>query len=386
MTLFANRLLLDATSTTTKDAFFGWEHIFEVLERYSMALGLAALLALILFIAHRILMTGPKAKGAEARLPRQLTMLAITVIGLFVVLLALPLPDETRGDMLSLVGVLFTAIIALSSTTFVSNAMAGLMIRIINCFRPGDFVRVKSEFGRISERGLFHTELQNEDGELTTLPNLYLMTNPVSVVRKSGTIISACVSLGYVEPWEKIETLLKQAARKIGLADSFVHVLELGDFTIVYKIAGFTDDVTSLLTMRSNLHKEMLDVLHDANVEIMSPTFMTQRQISQDDAMIPTRAHRAVRTRRDQPAPEEKIFEKANRAAGIEDLKAKHAKLIDQLDELAGSKPTAEEKEAHAEQKKLLEAEADVLLEQIEASSKQMSDANDVDKSEGPQT
>jgi small conductance mechanosensitive channel len=383
MTLYANRPTLEEGSTTTNVAFFGWEHISEVLERYSMALGLAALLALTLFIAHRVLMTGPKAKGAEARLPRQLTMLAITVIGLFVVLLSLPLPDETRGDMLSLVGVLFTAIIALSSTTFVSNAMAGLMIRIINCFRPGDFVRVKSEFGRISERGLFHTELQNEDGELTTLPNLYLMTNPVSVVRKSGTIISATVSLGYDEPWEKIETLLKQAARKIGLKDSFVHVLELGDYTIVYKIAGFTDDVTSLLTLRSDLHKEMLDVLHGANIEIMSPTFMTQRQISQDDAMIPRRAHRAARTKRNHPAPEEKIFEKANRAAGIEDLKAKHAKIIDELEELADNKPKAADKETHAEQVKQLEAAADALFEQIEASSKEMSDTSEVDKSEG---
>ncbi|MFT6042559.1 MAG: small conductance mechanosensitive channel [Gammaproteobacteria bacterium] len=350
----------------------------EVLAEYSLPLGLALCLGLTLFIAHRVLMSGPKAKGAEARLPRQLTMFGITLVGLLIVLLSMPLPGDVRSDVLGLVGIAFTAVIALSSTTFVSNAMAGLMIRIINCFRPGDFVRVKSEFGRISERGLFHTELQNEDGDLTTLPNLYLMTNPVSVVRKSGTIISATVSLGYDEPWEKIETLLKQAARKTELLDSFVQVLELGDFTIVYKIAGFTDNVSSLLTLRSNLRKEMLDVLHGANVEIMSPTFMTQRQITPDDAMIPTRTHRSAQSKRVEPAPEEKIFDKANRAASIEDLKAKYSKLTDELEELAGTKPGAAEKEAYAEQKKLLQNKADELLEQIENGSKQISEGDNV--------
>ena len=381
MTPIVNQLVLDTTGGKETTSFFDRLDLSGLAADYALPLGLAVLLCFTLFFAHRILMTGPKAKGAEARLPRQLIMLAITLSGLFIVLLTMPLPDETRSDILGLVGVAFTAIIALSSTTFVSNAMAGLMIRIINCFRPGDFVRVKSEFGRISERGLFHTELQNEDGQLTTLPNLFLMTNPVSVVRKSGTIISATVSLGYDESWEKIETLLKKAAAKVGLEDSFVHVLELGDFSIVYKIAGFTDDVASLLTLRSNLHKEMLDVLHGANVEIMSPNFMTQRQITLDDAMIPTRIHRAPKSKTPSPSPEEKIFEKANRAASIEELKAKHAKVTDELEELMGEKPKADEKEAHAARMKLLESQADELLEQIEAGSKEMSDAADVDKS-----
>ena len=60
-------------------------------------------------------------------------------------------------------------------------------------FRPGDFVRVGERLGRVTERGLFHTEIQTEDRDLTTLPNLYLVTNPVTVVRASGTIVSTTV-------------------------------------------------------------------------------------------------------------------------------------------------------------------------------------------------
>jgi small conductance mechanosensitive channel len=34
-----------------------------------------------------------------------------------------------RGELLGLFGLVLTAVVALSSTTFVSNAMAGLMLR-----------------------------------------------------------------------------------------------------------------------------------------------------------------------------------------------------------------------------------------------------------------
>lgn len=345
--------------------------LLETLEDYIPTLAGIAVMVVLLAFSQRLLLSGLKSKGAEARLPRQLMMLALTLCGLFVILLLLPMEATTRGDVIRLIGVLFTAVIALSSATFVSNAMAGMMVRKIKCFRLGDFVRVKEEFGRITERGLFHIELQTEEGDLTTLPNLYMITNPVSVVRNKGTVISATVSLGYDEPRDRVETLLKMAAKEVNLTDAFVHVLKLGDFSILYKIAGFSTDVKSMLTTRSNLRKGMLDALHDANVEIMSPTFMTQRQIGQDDAMIPTRTHRVAKSRNTgEPVAEDVIFEKADRAAGLEVLKDRHAKLMEELAQVSGKKAKGEEKERLSERREELISEAAKLIEQIDESAK----------------
>ena len=69
-------------------------------------------------------------------------MLLLMVTGLIAVVLALPFGEATRGQVLSVVGLLLSAIIALSTTTFVANALAGLMLRFVRSFRPGDFVRV----------------------------------------------------------------------------------------------------------------------------------------------------------------------------------------------------------------------------------------------------
>ncbi len=346
------------------------QNLLDRLAAYVPALAVAAITAVLLAIGQRVLMRGPSANGAEARLPRQLIMLFLTVLGLFLVLLALPLETDTRGQVLSFAGVLFTAVIALSSATFVSNAMAGMMVRMIKCFRPGDFVRVKEEFGRITERGLFHVELQTESGDLTTVPNLYLITNPVTVVRSKGTVISTKVSLGYDESWDRMESLLKGAAEKAGLTDAFVHVLELQNFAILYKVAGFSSDVQSMLTTRSNLCKEMLDALHHANVEIMSPTFMTQRQIKQDDAIIPTRSRRSVQKVPTEHTPEAVIFEKANRAAGLEALKDQHDKVREELAEIGVNKAKGEERDKQSERRQVLESAADGLLQEIDEVAK----------------
>jgi len=134
-------------------------------------------------------------------------MVLLTAAGLLIVILVIPMGDTMRGQVLSLIGILLSAAIALSSTTVPGNAMAGVMMRGVRNFRMGDFIRAGEHFGRVSEQGLFHTEIQTEDRELTTIPNLHLVTHPVTTIRTSGTMISTSVSLGYDVSRLRIEEL-----------------------------------------------------------------------------------------------------------------------------------------------------------------------------------
>ena len=54
--------------------------------------------------------------------------------------------------------------------------------------------------------------IQTEFRDLVTVPNLYLVTPPLRVVRASGTIISAEVSLGYDVPRMDVADMLCKAA------------------------------------------------------------------------------------------------------------------------------------------------------------------------------
>lgn len=269
--------------------------------------------------------------GAEQKLPRQVGMLLLTVISLLMIILVLPISDNTRGQILSLIGIVLTSIIALSSTTFVSNAMAGLMLRVINTFKPGDYLRFNDQLCRVTERGLFHTEVQNEDKDLITYPNLFLITNSVTVISHEGTLITCSLSLGYDVPRKKIEKHLILAAESIGLETPFVLVKSLGDFSVGYKVSGFLNEVKNLVTWRSNLYKAVLDQLHKAEIEIVSPNFMNTRQFDNQTTFIPEKFNIKLTNTDKQESVEEKVFDKAEAASEKEVLTLERAAVLNEI-------------------------------------------------------
>jgi small-conductance mechanosensitive channel len=255
--------------------------------------------------------------GAQFRF--QLIMLALSFAGLLAIIVALPVKDALRGQLLSLIGILLTAAIALSSTTFIGNIMAGIMLKVMKNARPGDFITVAELTGRITEMDLLHTEIQTEFRDLVTVPNLYMVTQPLQVVRASGTIIQAEVSLGYDVSQARVTEVLCAAANDAGLKDSFAQVRELGDFSVTYRVAGLLEDVTSLISARSKLRAAMLDALHAKKIEIVSPNFMNTRALSEDRKILPPRARKVIQQA---PTSAEKIaFDKAEEAASVEKIR-----------------------------------------------------------------
>lgn len=323
---------------------FNLEEMSQPLVKFLPVFETIVIVVVILWVADWLLIRRDSLTK-ESRLPGQVIMLLLSVIALIAVVLALPVSESTRGDLLGLLGLVLTGVIALSSTTFVSNAMAGLMLRSVKSFRHGDFIRTTQHFGRVTERGLFHTEIQSEDRDLITLPNLFLASNPVTVIRSSGTIISCELSLGYDVPHHQLSPLLKKGAEAAGLQDPFVQVLTLGDFSINYRISGYYSEVKHLLTMRSRLREEILDKLHDAGVEIVSPAFMNQRQFNSGEKFIATSKLRDPLESSD-VAHESKIFDKADRAEKIRILKDELNDLIEQIKTLKEQLEEQEEPEA----------------------------------------
>ena len=285
------------------------------------------IVALILFAASKFI----DKTDRTHQFGSQLTMVVLTMIGAGAIVLALPIKESLIQAILSLVGIVLSAVIALSATTFMGNAMAGFMLRGLKKFKAGDFIRCGEYFGRVTERGLVHTEIQTEDSELTTLPNLFLVTHPLTTVRSTGTIISATVSLGYDVPRASVQEALIAAAQKTELAEPFVQVQDLGDFSVTYRVAGFTGEVKRLLARRSKLRGAMMDELHGANIEIVSPSFMNQRRV--EEAVIPQVDDRADAASDDQDT-NRFVFDKAEAAETHEFLITQRKALQDEIDEL----------------------------------------------------
>lgn len=326
---------------------------------------------LVVWLAYRLLFKR-RSPSSVSRISQQLFIAALIGIFLVIVILELPIGDAPRGQLLSLLGLLVTAAIALSSTTLLGNAMAGLMLRSVRNFKPGDFIIVDSHRGRVSELGLLRTEIQTDKRNLTTLPNLYLINNPVTVVRPSGTFIAATVSLGYDVPRHSVEECLVQAAENASLTDPFVFVLELGDFSIMYQTAGFLAEVKYLISAESKLRECMLDALHEAGIEIVSPTFMNQRQLSKDRLFIPKEARRpAEKPAAEETRPEERMFDKAevaeSEAKAVEQLKA----VVQEMEKIPKNEIEELSKEAAAARLEELQIARSKLELEIEAHKEQ---------------
>lgn len=294
----------------------------------------------------------------DAQFRFQLIMLALTFAGVLAIIVALPIKDAVRGQLLSLIGILLSAAIALSSTTFIGNIMAGIMLKVVRNARPGDFITVADLTGRITEMDLLHTEIQTEFRDLVTVPNLYMVTQPLKVVRASGTIIQAEVSLGYDVPHTKVAEILCKAADGSGLKDSFVQVRELGDFSVIYRVAGLLEDVTSLISARSRLRAAMLDALHGANIEIVSPNFMNTRALDDQQRFIPIPSRKTVT--QVQAQPEQIAFDKAEEAASVE-------KIRNAIEQTAAELKALEETGDDTEQRTMLEEKKARLVEQLKA-------------------
>ncbi len=286
---------------------------------------LIAVLTIVFVVRHILNRRYADSVGLKFRI--QFILLLLSFGGLIAVILASPVTEGAKTQLLSLIGILLSAALALSSTTFLGNIMAGLMQRAVKSFRVGDFIRVQDYFGRVSELGLFHVEIQTEDRDLTTMPNLFLATHPVKVIR-GGTLVTAEVSLGYDVGRKIASEQLRAAASEAGLEDSFVHVMELGDFSVTYRVSGILGDVKSLLSARSRLREEILDNCHAAGIEIVSPNFMNQRVLDAERKMIPPNPDLDLTPAPDQEhLPEERIFDKAEKAQSLERIRQHEEKL-----------------------------------------------------------
>lgn len=310
--------------------------------------------AIVYWVNKRLL--AHYADQPQRQFQRQMLMLGIVLLAVLCIVVLLPIGDAMRGQLLGLLGLLLSATIALSSTSLVGNAMAGIMLRTLQNFRLGDHIEVGEHCGRISEMDLLHTEIQTEDRDLTTLPNLFLVTNPVRVMRSSGTIVSVEVSLGYDINRQDIEELLLNAAAEAGLEQPFVQVRSLGDFSVTYRIAGLQKDLKQLMSARRRLRACTLDALHDGGVEIVSPTFMNTRAFDNSAQFIPEA--KAGELSGDQVNVDAIIFDKADQAELLENMReskaAAQARLA-QVNETLAKLEDGDAKDAAAREAKTLE-------------------------------
>ncbi len=216
-----------------------------------------------------------------ARATRRLLTVLIWIFGLTV---AYPYIPGSNTDAFKGVSVFVGLVISLGSAGLVNQVMSGLVVIYSRALRPGEFVSVGDDMGRVTEVGMLSTKILTRKREEITIPNAVLVgTKTVNYSRHAsvaGVGVGTTITIGYDAPWRQVHAmLLDAAAQTTGLRkDPAPRVWQraLSDFYVEYELVVSLDQPEDRVPILSELHMHIQDAFNEQGVQIMSPHFEGQ--------------------------------------------------------------------------------------------------------------
>jgi small-conductance mechanosensitive channel len=203
------------------------------------------------------------------------------LIIIFSVVIAYPYIPGSDSDAFKGISVLLGLMISLGSSSVIGNMIAGYTLIYRRTFKVGDRVKIDDHIGTVVEMKMFVTRLRSLKNEEIIIPNSNIVGGTVinysSLSKGKGLILHTIVGIGYETPWRQVEQMLLMAAeRTIGLKKDpppFVLQKNLGDFAVNYEINVYCDTPEMMLHYYTELHKNILDIFNEYNVQIMTPAY-----------------------------------------------------------------------------------------------------------------
>lgn len=208
--------------------------------------------------------------------------LARVILVLMTVVVAYPYIPGSSSDAFKGMTILFGVLLSFGSNSIVSNLLAGLFVIYRRSVNIGDYVQIGEWNGDVESVTFLETQLRSDFNELISIPNATILNSEVKNFSRTGAttglIVSTVVGIGYDEPQAKITRLLIQAARKTkGVKvrpGPCVLRLSLNAFDISYRLNAYVKKGENIVRLHSDLNENVLDELHGAGVQIMTPAYI----------------------------------------------------------------------------------------------------------------
>jgi small-conductance mechanosensitive channel len=207
-------------------------------------------------------------------------ILRLLVIAFSIVVAYPYIPGSDSGAFKG-VSLFLGVIFSLGSSSFIANMMAGMAMTYRGAFKEGDRVRIGDVMGEVKEVKLMTTRINTVKNESVVIPNSNILNSNVvnysHLAAEKGVVIYTTVGIGYDVPWRQVEAMLLLAAERTpGLQKDpapFVLQKEMGDFAVNYEINAYCKDVSRMLGVKSDLHRNIQDLFNEHGVQIMSPAY-----------------------------------------------------------------------------------------------------------------
>ncbi len=200
------------------------------------------------------------------------------VIWIAAIILVYPYLPGSESAAFRGISVLAGLMLTFGSTHIVSQFTQGLSLLYGRVIRPGDFVRVGDDEGRIEHIGLFSCTLRTSRDVVITLPHSTVASGVKNFSRAQVAVrLSTAVTIGYDAPWPQIHQLLLAAATDTSGIRPHpapeVRQKALDDFYVCYELLFTPEAPHEKDAVLSRLHQAIQDRFHRAGVQIMSPHY-----------------------------------------------------------------------------------------------------------------
>ena len=235
-------------------------------------------------IFRRVENSDLKLRGFDSDTARATRRLLTVLIWIFGLTVAYPYIPGSNTDAFKGVSVFVGLVISLGSAGLVNQVMSGFVVIYSRALRPGEFVSVGDDMGRVTEVGMLSTKILTRKQEEITIPNAVLVgTKTVNYSRHAGDAgagVGTTITIGYDAPWRQVHAMLLHAAGQTGglRKDPAPKVWQraLGDFYVEYELVVSLDQPEDRVPILSELHMHIQDAFNEQGVQIMSPHFENQ--------------------------------------------------------------------------------------------------------------
>ena len=204
------------------------------------------------------------------------------VVVVFALVIAYPHIPGSGSEAFKGISLILGLVFSLGSPSVIGNMVAGQSLAFRRAFKLGDRVKIGEHVGDVAQMRLLSTYLRSPKNEEIVIPNQLIVNSEVvnfsTLARSSsGLILHTIVGIGYETPWRQVEAMLLEAAARtpelLQQPPPFVLQKTLGTFAVDYEINAYCDNPTRMFLMYTALHRNILDVFNEHNVQIMTPAY-----------------------------------------------------------------------------------------------------------------
>ncbi len=223
-----------------------------------------------------------KLSGFEAEWSKSTYNIVRVLIIAFAAMVSYPYIPGSQSAAFKGITIFLGVLFSLGSSSLLANIIAGYTMAYRRAFHIGDRIQLGDLMGDVTQIGLMVTHLRSIKNEELVVPNSLILNNNIinytSLARERGLILHTTVGIGYETAWRQVEAMLLMAAERTpGLLRApapFVLQKSLDDFAVTYQLNVYCDNPSEMDRLYTELHRSVLDVFNEYNVQIMTPSYV----------------------------------------------------------------------------------------------------------------